>query len=459
MIESRTRRAFLQAMSGLYGAAASKAACPSGIPDAHLKHLPTGKPTPLAPEPAVQDRPLLSSPEGKAQLPALMRAYDELACRDPLKDPTSLSYQMSLHALNCTRGPRNVHGSWAFLPWHRGFLYFHERILRRLLGDSFRLPVWDWEKNDRVPDPYGVWAAAKLNRHAHEDLAGKANACALQAWLFSESYESFAGYAPNTMIGGHAPAGMAPGGPHSLAHGIVGGTFGPPRTAAADPIFYAHHANVDRFWIHWRNAHPEFRIPHGFCDQVFAFYDENGHLRFVRAGDLLDEKRLGYRYEEPRGITVLSATNLLVGRQIPDAGSAIRFFTDVIQKLEPAARNPMLALAFLEKALHRAAGIAADLKLPFNIRWHPEQARVMPGVYYLIAIRPVGLDMKTVAGFGVFGMHSQAPIVATGCFELSDFALLLRPGSQLVYGKADGNGIQPEDPQPVWPAFVNVLRS
>ncbi|BFI31685.1 protein MpPPO70 [Marchantia polymorpha subsp. ruderalis] len=38
------------------------------------------------------------------------------------------------------------HYSWAFAPWHRMYLYFHERILGDLIGDkSFALPVWNWD--------------------------------------------------------------------------------------------------------------------------------------------------------------------------------------------------------------------------------------------------------------------------------------------------------------------------
>ena len=38
-----------------------------------------------------------------------------------------------------------VHKNTLFLPWHRGMLYYHERILGALINDpTFRLPVWDW---------------------------------------------------------------------------------------------------------------------------------------------------------------------------------------------------------------------------------------------------------------------------------------------------------------------------
>lgn len=39
-----------------------------------------------------------------------------------------------------------VHFSWLFLPWHRWYLYFHERILASLVGDpGFSLLYWNWD--------------------------------------------------------------------------------------------------------------------------------------------------------------------------------------------------------------------------------------------------------------------------------------------------------------------------
>ncbi|OAE29374.1 hypothetical protein AXG93_4831s1350 [Marchantia polymorpha subsp. ruderalis] len=44
--------------------------------------------------------------------------------------------------------------AWAFLPWHRMYLYFHERFLSDLIGDpTFALPFWNWD-NQR-PDAGG----------------------------------------------------------------------------------------------------------------------------------------------------------------------------------------------------------------------------------------------------------------------------------------------------------------
>jgi tyrosinase len=63
------------------------------------------------------------------------------------------------------------------------------------------------------------------------------------------------------------PSGNLEQDPHNLTHNFVGG-FTPatsglmtdPGLAALDPIFYLHHANIDRMWAVWnsdpRNTNP-----------------------------------------------------------------------------------------------------------------------------------------------------------------------------------------------------------
>jgi len=43
---------------------------------------------------------------------------------------------------------------------------------------------------------------------------------------------------------------------HNGVHVWVGGTMGWIPTAPADPIFWMHHANIDRLWSVWQAAHP-----------------------------------------------------------------------------------------------------------------------------------------------------------------------------------------------------------
>jgi polyphenol oxidase len=75
------------------------------------------------------------------------------------------------------------------------------------------------------------------------------------------------------------------------------GTFS---TAARDPVFYAHHTNLDRLWTVWETLPGgDRRAPADadFLDAEFEFFDENANLVKVKARDALDSKKLGIGYE------------------------------------------------------------------------------------------------------------------------------------------------------------------
>jgi len=86
--------------------------------------------------------------------------------------------------------------------------------------------------------------------------------------------------------------------PHGFVHVHVGGDMGSFGSAGQDPIFYAHHCNVDRVWAHWRDALSRPQPPPGyFGSTVWTFYDENKKWTSIRPSDVLNhEAQLRYRY-------------------------------------------------------------------------------------------------------------------------------------------------------------------
>jgi tyrosinase len=62
----------------------------------------------------------------------------------PPEDPRNWYRHAMLHTMDCP------HGNWWFLPWHRGYIGWFERICRELSGDpGFALPYWDWTAQPR----------------------------------------------------------------------------------------------------------------------------------------------------------------------------------------------------------------------------------------------------------------------------------------------------------------------
>ena len=74
-------------------------------------------------------------------------------------------------------------------------------------------------------------------------------------------------------------------------------------SAGRDPIFYPHHANIDRLWESWRGIvgarrrRADFADP-DWLDSSFLLYDEDARLVRVRVRDCLDPAALRYTYQD-----------------------------------------------------------------------------------------------------------------------------------------------------------------
>jgi tyrosinase len=79
--------------------------------------------------------------------------------------------------------------------------------------------------------------------------------------------------------------------PHNVIHDAVGGNGGlmaDPDAAAADPIFWIHHANIDRLWFIWNTARHRNTNDRRWTRQTFSFFDANGHRVSKTPADVLD---------------------------------------------------------------------------------------------------------------------------------------------------------------------------
>jgi tyrosinase len=107
-----------------------------------------------------------------------------------------------------------------------------------------------------------------------------------------------------------------------------------PDTAALDPIFWLHHANIDRLWEVWRGRPGQHKNPTqtawlgGPASRKFTVPDVNGNARTFAARDVLDTHapNLDYDYEDvsdPLGGAIRAVARLeALGAAAPRAAAA-----------------------------------------------------------------------------------------------------------------------------------------
>jgi tyrosinase len=189
-----------------------------------------------------------------------------------------------------------THNSPLFLAWHRAYLYLFELALRDQVPEVV-LPWWDWTVDQDVPVAY-----------AQDAVDG----------------------APNPLLSSPIqPSGREPGGSdqtvrapgqdgapplptaaevdsllqlsdfidfqtqlediHNGVHVWVGGTMSDIATAAYDPLFWAHHAMIDRLWRLWQLQHPHGVPPASLLRQALPPFQ-------LTVEQTLDASSLGYDY-------------------------------------------------------------------------------------------------------------------------------------------------------------------
>ncbi|MCG8466778.1 MAG: tyrosinase family protein [Gemmatimonadetes bacterium] len=241
----------------------------------------------------------------------------------PISDPTSWEYQAAIHghSSGASQPAWNScqHGSFFFLSWHRMYLHFFERILRDASGDpNFALPYWDYtdltNPNARqLPDEFLTPADASTNPLFTSNRRAVINAggsIAASAVSFADAYDltvfsstngasTFGGQEVGAPIHAGFPHSEFESTPHDDVHVQVGGGMGSFEEAALDPIFWLHHANIDRLWEGWLQGPGRSNPSSGlWLTQMFTFFDENGNQVPMSGADIVNTAQdLSYTYD------------------------------------------------------------------------------------------------------------------------------------------------------------------
>jgi hypothetical protein len=86
--------------------------------------------------------------------------------------------------------------------------------------------------------------------------------------------------------------------PHFITHIALGGDMADFATVGGDPLFYLHHANLDRIWESWNRLGHTNPTDTKYLNRTFAYGDRSGKRVDlpVRAGDRTAQ--LGYEYDK-----------------------------------------------------------------------------------------------------------------------------------------------------------------
>ena len=160
--------------------------------------------------------------------------------------------------------------------------------------------------------PTAICRAVEVDRLVFDPTRAQLGVAALDARSFvvhtpSAIPASFGGIAKPNAGGWHGRSRMETI-PHNAVHNYVGGEavdrsvgdMTELATAAVDPVFYAHHGNLDRLWEVWRQdparkaTEPTDPV---FTQKQFLFPWIDGTIVSVPMRDVLDTRRLGYVYD------------------------------------------------------------------------------------------------------------------------------------------------------------------
>lgn len=237
----------------------------------------------------------------------------------PSSDPRSWQAQAQIHFDKC------IHRNWLWLPWHRVYLVYLERICRKLTSDeSFALPYWNWNTHPAVPDPFWdtaspLYDSSRAITQTDQAPASIIGTTVLQNILSETNFNLFASGPPPTSDlheGPDATSGLELT-PHNGIHGFVGGDMGTFHSPL-DPVFYMHHNMCDCMWAHWNIDlnNPNTNDPAWVDFQITDFVDENGNPVSVSAGTTVLYPILTYQFEPCSLAGTQAGQSKLQGKQL-----------------------------------------------------------------------------------------------------------------------------------------------
>ncbi|HEY4942003.1 MAG TPA: tyrosinase family protein [Rhizomicrobium sp.] len=320
-----------------------------------------------------------------------------------------------------------------FLPWHRMYVYFFERIIRKVLNDpTFTLPYWDYTSASHravPPDFLSPSSGNALYRPDRNDgSGGTANVKGGQPIDFGIPAPSpldtdFQSAMAETT---YSPSGAKQGfcmnldqGLHGNdVHVLTGNTVGMGRVpwAANDPVFYTHHCNIDRIWASWNRNGGKNPTSSSWLNHTFTFADENCNQVIGTINDFKAIAPLSYTYDSFPGSkifidlsSILAKLKYLAVIQVIHLPIPPGPYHVILPAVQEGLKQPLAATLQALKPAERLHLVIRNLK-----------TNVQPGVLYRVYVglqpesKELTNDAVPVGTFGFFDAEAMPGMDMTG---------------------------------------------
>jgi tyrosinase len=221
----------------------------------------------------------------------------------PSSDPRNWIRQADIHRNFCP------HGNWLFLPWHRWYLAYFERICRKLSGMAdFALPYWNWTKNPTLPAVFQGGSGNPLfdptrtigpTEAIDPAVVGR---CVVGQILDDSNFLTFASDSITSAQDQRLATGFGAleATPHNNVHGAIGGNMGRVALSPQDPIFWLHHNMIERCWVEWNLVRNHANTDdQSWTERRFTeFCDEDGTPVDVQVGTGLLLPVVSYQFDD-----------------------------------------------------------------------------------------------------------------------------------------------------------------
>ena len=277
----------------------------------------------------------VNSAEGLKNLIILGKAV-ELMKELPADNPHSWEYQAGIHGTqnSSLKGKQFIDNCphyfdlqaqedtpHFFLIWHRLYLHYFEEAVRAVTGEvGFTLPYWDStdKAQRRIPTPFLGVAEGGINGLLDTTRENNLNNGVSTLFENDKSRLARLNYAVKELKEqGEADFFVfnqsIDNNPHGLVHVAISGNMGDFETAALDPIFWVHHANIDRLWGKYAkdtiNSEEIKQLKPGM---TIGFFDKDQIPITYSYEDAAKEVyRLDYGYDSDSGAENFNAPNSL----------------------------------------------------------------------------------------------------------------------------------------------------